>query len=151
MHHCKHISIDLPQAWLLVALYGYNQENALLGSAVYRIMPGSRLLYVVSFDASLHKRWGCLVRSCTSCFTPGEINFGNTGQGAGWAMEPVWTFWKMENILPLSGMKLRFLGGPAYSLVAIGVVFTLFCWNQDTLRNPSRVLQVSFVCNEMGK
>jgi len=43
MRHCKHIFIDLPLAWLAVVLYGYNKENTLLGSEVYRIMLGSRL------------------------------------------------------------------------------------------------------------
>jgi hypothetical protein len=40
---------------------------------------------------------------------------------ATWAREPVWALWRRENPLPLEGIKPRFLGSPARSLVTISM------------------------------
>jgi hypothetical protein len=45
MHHYKRIFIDLPLAWLAIAVYDYDVESELLGSEVYRIMSSSGLSY----------------------------------------------------------------------------------------------------------
>jgi hypothetical protein len=60
------------------------------------------------------------VGDIASPFLTSEID-GMSGQlrEAEWPPEPVYTSWRIKNILPLPGMKLQFLDRPALSLVAI--------------------------------
>ena len=69
---------------------------------------GSSILY-------LHSRWSQWSAACPNHIMPEKESLICIVQGAGWASQPVWTFWRMGNILPSPGNKPLFLSCPAGS------------------------------------
>ena len=65
---------------------------------------GSRGVATLILGRSIMWKW--VVTSHPSCFTPMERTPSTLEIEAEWPPEPVWMFWRRENILSLQGMNL---------------------------------------------
>jgi len=84
----------------------------------------------------LHKRWGVCLGPVPAALIQGKLTLVPLDKELGGPWSQCGPFGKKENILPLSGMKLLFLGGPAYNLVTIVVSIHIIFLEPGHLKKP---------------